>query len=181
MRPRQPDDGGIPLADELVAIFDELWGSNELPRPESLVELVGASSISRPVQIGSSIPHYWRCTVRRLEVLYPHQTLVRYLVTRCQRTGGRLDHRATLERELAPEIEARIEPTKPALLYIVSRAPIDAEYRAVTFIEVDLTEPIVTSFRERVGPAPGLTPENPDPTPFRTVYASMAEASRPSE
>ncbi|NJK31664.1 MAG: hypothetical protein HC927_04185 [Deltaproteobacteria bacterium] len=159
----------------MVSIFDELWRSNTLPTPESLTELAGASAISQPIQIGSCVPHYWRCTVRRFEVLYPSQTLVRYVVTRCHRDARKLEYQVTLERELTSELQAMIEPTKPALLYDVD-GPVDAEHRAVTFVEIDLAESGVTSFRERVGPLPGLFPENPDPAPIRTEYSSMAEA-----
>lgn len=177
LRPRMPGDGGEPLAEPIVAIFDELWRSCELPAPELLAEVVEADAVSTMRWVGVTVPRYWRSKVRAFEVRHGDEIGVRYLVSGCKRVGPQLQYMVTLERELSPALMSAIEPVVPALLYDVDGAPRDEDRRAVTFIEIRLDgSGIVTVFKEQGGVVRGIEPLEPDSAPMRIEHASIGEA-----
>lgn len=170
--PRESADGGSALSNDVVALFNVLWRSEVAPSPADLRELANVEQFSSDELVGTAVPRYWRCKLRKLvaEGLQPY-----YVVETCKQVGPRMSFTASLHREPPKDIAERIEPVQPMLLYDVSKAPRTGD-RAAVFVETALDGSKIVVHTERVGVLPNLPPAVGGPEPQQVEYESIDEA-----
>lgn len=175
---RRAGDGGSTLSNDVVDLFNLLWRSHAVPSATDLREFVNVRRFLSDELIGTSVPRYWRCKLRRVVAETSTSTRLFHVAQTCKQEGARVTFMVDLRTQVPETILKQIEPVQCRLLYDVSGAPRAGDGRAPVFVEVALGGVETTVHTERVGVLPNLPPavgeSDPQQVEYDTIEAALA-------